>query len=81
MKEIKPTNETGNNQMCIRDSSEIASFRPHISEQDAESLARDGDVEDHGEGEDVYKRQTSWASIPASLATTPSMAPSMPRAR
>ena len=31
--------------------SEIASFRPHISEQDAESLARDGDVEDHGEGD------------------------------
>ena len=29
--------------------SEIASFRAHISEQDAESLARDGDVEDHGE--------------------------------
>ena len=29
--------------------SEIASFRTHISEQDAESLARDGDVEDHGE--------------------------------
>ena len=31
--------------------SEIASFRAHISEQDAESLARDGDVEDHGEGD------------------------------
>ena len=31
--------------------SEIASFWPHISEQDAESLARDGDVEDHGEGD------------------------------